>query len=114
MAETFALLAEPERSLDAFAVYHFEGHWDPDGTTMITAIFQALGRQSVKVKRLPWNFLRLVALFDETVRELLEMRICWQEAVRLDNRKLLSILGHELRTPLREAVAATLSGIGVA
>jgi nucleoside-diphosphate-sugar epimerase len=32
VAETFALLAEREESLDAFATYHFEGHWDPDGT----------------------------------------------------------------------------------
>ena len=34
VAETFALLAEQESSLEAFAAYHFEGHWDPDGTAM--------------------------------------------------------------------------------
>ena len=112
VAEAFALLAEREARLEAFSTYHFEGHWDPDGTAMPTAIAQAVGRQDLKVKPLPWGFLRLVAPFNETVRELLEMRPLWRESVRLDNRKLFATLGHEPRTPLPEAVAATLRGIG--
>jgi len=112
VAETFALLAEQEGSLDAFATYHFEGHWDPDGTAMTAAIATALKRPGLKVKRLPWALLRFVAPFNETVRELLEMRPLWREPVRLDNRKLVAALGHEPRTSLAEAVAATLRGIG--
>jgi nucleoside-diphosphate-sugar epimerase len=112
VAETFALLAEQEDSLDAFATYHFEGHWDPDGTAMTAAIATALKRPGLKVKRLPWALLRFVAPFNETVRELLEMRPLWHEPVRLDNRKLVAALGHEPRTSLTEAVAATLRGIG--
>jgi nucleoside-diphosphate-sugar epimerase len=112
VAETFALLAEREGSLDAFCTYHFEGHWDPDGTAMTSAITQAVGRPSLQVKPLPWGFLRLIAPFNETMRELLEMKPLWSEPVRLDNRKLIATLGHEPRTPLQEAVAATLRGIG--
>jgi nucleoside-diphosphate-sugar epimerase len=112
VAETFALLADQEGSLDAFATYHFEGHWDPDGTAMTAAIATALNRPGLKVKRLPWGLLRFVAPFNETVRELLEMRPLWREPVRLDNRKLVAALGHEPRTPLTEAVTATLRGIG--
>lgn len=90
---------------------HLEGHWDPDGTAMITAIGRVLGRP-LRVKRLPWGLLRLVAPFNETVRELLEMKPLWQQPVRLDNRKLVALLGEERRTPLDEAVHATLRGIG--
>jgi nucleoside-diphosphate-sugar epimerase len=112
VAEAFALLAEKAESLDGFSTYHFEGHWDPDGASMTAAIAQAVGRPGLKVKRLPWALFRLIAPFNETVRELLEMRPLWREPVRLDNRKLLDTLGQEPRTPLPEAVAATLRGIG--
>jgi nucleoside-diphosphate-sugar epimerase len=114
VAETFAQLAERSRSLDTFATYHFEGYWDPDGTAMTAAIVEAVGRPGLKVKRLPWGLLRLVAPFNETVRELIEMKPFWCESVRLDNRKLVATLGNEPRTPLLEAVAATLRGIGAA
>jgi nucleoside-diphosphate-sugar epimerase len=112
VAEGFARLAEREKSLDPFATYHFAGHWDPDGTAMTAAIATAVGRPGLKVKPLPWTLLRIVAPFNETVRELLEMRPLWQQAVRLDNRKLVATLGDEPRTPLPDAVAATLRGIG--
>jgi nucleoside-diphosphate-sugar epimerase len=36
----------------------------------------------------------------------------WRERVRLDNRKLVAALDHEPRTPLSEAVATTLRGLG--
>jgi hypothetical protein len=48
---------------------------------MISAIRQALGRPGIKVKRLLWNLLRLIAPFNETVRELLEMKPLWSEPV---------------------------------
>ncbi len=79
---------------------------------MTAAIAQAVGRPDLKVKRLPWGLMRLVAPFNQTVRELLEMKPLWHEPVRLDNRKLLATLNEEPRTPLPEAVAATLRGIG--
>jgi nucleoside-diphosphate-sugar epimerase len=112
VAETFALLAERELSLEPFATYHFEGHWDPDGAAMTTAIARAVGKERIGVRRLPWTLLRLVSPFNETVRELLDMRPLWRAPIRLDNRRLLAALGHEPRTPLPEAVATTLRGIG--
>jgi nucleoside-diphosphate-sugar epimerase len=100
-------------SLEPFATYHLEGHWDPEGTAMTAAIAKAAGRP-LKVKPLPWALLGLIAPFNETVRELIEMRPFWRAPVRLDNRKLVATLGHEPRTPLPEAVAATLRGLGAA
>jgi len=42
-----------------------------------------------------------------------EMRYLWRTPVRLDNARLIAVLGHEPHTPLDEAVFATLVGQGV-
>ena len=111
VAETFARLAEYPSS-HAFETFHFEGHWDADGTAVIAAIRRAVGDPSLRVNALPWPLLWLAAPFNETMRELLEMKPLWTTSVRLDNHKLLRVLGTEPRTPLDEAVAATLRGLG--
>jgi nucleoside-diphosphate-sugar epimerase len=111
VAETFALLAE-RASAQAFETFHFEGHWDADGTAVIGAIRRAVGNPDLKVKAMPWTLLRVVAPFNETMRELLEMKPLWMTPVRLDNHKLVRVLGGEPRTPLDEAVTTTLRGLG--
>ena len=40
--------------------------------------------------------------------ELIEMRYLWRKPLRLDNAKLINVLGSEPATPIDEAVAATL------
>jgi hypothetical protein len=55
----------------------------------------------------------LMAPFNETLRELVEMKPLWRTDIRLDNRKLVAFLGEEARTPLDKAVAATLAGLNV-
>jgi nucleoside-diphosphate-sugar epimerase len=45
------------------------------------------------------------------MRELWEMRYLWQVPMRLDNTKLVSILGNEPHTPAEEAVRASLTGL---
>lgn len=111
--ETFALLADREKELEPFARFHFTGHWDADGTAMTSAIARAVGKPDLKVKALPWWLLKLAAPFNETVRELGEMKGLWQTPVRLDNHKLTSFLGQEPHTPLDQAIAATLKGLHV-
>lgn len=112
VAETFAQLAGRESALASFDTFHFEGHWDAEGTAMTSAIADAIGKPFIKVKQLQWGLLRVVAPFNETVRELLEIESLWRVPVRLDNRKLIGVLGAEPRTPLVEAAKATLRGIG--
>ena len=46
------------------------------------------------------------------MRELWEMRYLWYVPFRLDNSKLLSVLGSAPHTPIEEAVRASLIGIG--
>ena len=113
-AETFARLAEREKhELEPFARFHFAGHWDPDGTAMTAAIARAVGQPDLKVKTFPWWLTRLAAPFNETLRELAEMRPLWREPIRLDNARLVAFLGApEPHTPWDDAVAATLRGLG--
>lgn len=58
---------------------------------------------------MPWALLPLIAPFNTTTRELIEMRTYWQHPLRLDNRELVALLGEEPGTPLDEALRTTLS-----
>ena len=40
------------------------------------------------------------------------MRYLWRESIRMDNSRLIAVLGKEPHTPLDEAVEATLIGQG--
>lgn len=111
VGETFARLLDREAELPRFARFHFAGHWDPDGITFPAAIAEAGGRNAKQV-RLPWALLPLVALFNPTIRELLEMRPFWNHPVRLDNRELVAFLGEEPHTPLVESLRTSLKALG--
>lgn len=98
-------------ALPGFANLHMAGHWDADGTQMVAAIARVLGAPAVPIRSLPWWQLRLIAPFATTPRELMEMRYLWQQPVRMINARLLAQLGEEPRTPLDDAVRATLEGL---
>lgn len=115
VVRTMRLLIERADRLPAFARFHVEGHWDADGTQMVDAIgrvVRAAGGAEPARHALPWWVLGLAAPLVPLWRELHEMRYLWQQPVRLDNRRLLAELGSEPRTPLDEAVRATLQGLG--
>ncbi|WP_226646822.1 SDR family oxidoreductase [Microbulbifer variabilis] len=114
VAHTMMLLLERRATLETFACFHLAGHWDTDGTQMVKSIRRVaaryLGREA-KIRGFPWWLIRLISPFQETLRELVEMRYLWQEAVHMDNRKLISVLGHEPLTPLDMAVEESLRGL---
>jgi nucleoside-diphosphate-sugar epimerase len=112
VAETFARLLDRDADLPAFARYHFRGVWDADGTMIIDAIRAATGNPRIAVTRLPWALLPLIAPFNPTMREMIEMRPFWRNPLALDNRALVGILGEEPHTPLTEAMAITLDALG--
>ncbi len=112
LAETMVRLVEQEARLGVFETFHFRGHWDGDGSAMIAAIRAACGDADIKAGRVPWMAFRLLAPFVPLFRELLEMRYLWREPFELDNARLVAFLGHEPRTPLVQAVGATLAGLG--
>ena len=112
VAETMVQLLQREAALEPFATFHLQGHWDADGTQMIAAIRRVVGRPELPVRGFPWRLMTLASPFVPLFRELKEMRYLWQVPVRMTNARLIGMLGAEPRTPLDEAVRATLAGLG--
>ncbi|MDB5769420.1 MAG: Nucleoside-diphosphate-sugar epimerase, partial [Collimonas fungivorans] len=112
VAETMMQLIEHEPALAAFDTFHMNGHWDTDGTEMVAAIGRVTGQPGLKAKSFPWWLLPLAAPFVPVFRELREMSYLWRQPLRLDNRRLVQLLGSEPHTRLDEALKATLGGMG--
>ena len=111
VAEAFVRLIERPGQHAPFERFHFAGH-DVTGHAFVAAIAGAAGRERLPVLPLPWPILSLAAPFNETLREMREMRYLWKQPVRLDGRRLEAAIGPEPRTGLDEAVRLTLEGLG--
>jgi nucleoside-diphosphate-sugar epimerase len=112
VAETIVRLLERSASLEDFAVFHMEGHWDADGTQMIDAICRTAGNPNIKVHPMPWRLMWLLSAFVPLFRELAEMRYLWTTPARMRNEHLRVVLGDEPHTSLNVAVRNTLIGLG--
>jgi nucleoside-diphosphate-sugar epimerase len=106
-----AELLDHEERLDAAAIFHMHGHWDPDGQQMAAAIARVVGRP-IKQRRFPWRLVSLLSSVVPLFRELAEMRYLWDRPLRMPNRQLVAVLGREPHTPIDVAVRATLAGLG--
>lgn len=112
LAETFARIAERRDALGTFERFHFGGHYLEPAVQMPRAILRVAGVPEGRIRALPWWLLRIAAPFNETWRELLEMRYLWDISLALDNARLVAFLGAEPSTPLDTAVRETLVELG--
>ncbi|HLY79279.1 MAG TPA: NAD-dependent epimerase/dehydratase family protein [Caulobacteraceae bacterium] len=112
LGETLARLVDAEDRLGAYEVFHFRGQWLRDGRELPNAARRVLGRLDLPIRAFPWIVVRLAAPFNETFRELLEMRYLQRNPIGLDNAKLVAFLGAEPHTPLDVAIRATLDDMG--
>ncbi|AWI85773.1 epimerase [Alloyangia pacifica] len=111
LAEAFAqLLDSPDRLLPHECL-QFEGLWDADGRTLVETIRGVVGR-SVPERSFPWWLMRLAAPFGGFPREAIEIEPVWRHPMRLDNTRLVELLGAEPRTPLSLAIEQSLADIG--
>ena len=76
------------------------------------AIRRASGQPKLPIRGFPWLVVELASPFNETFRELLEMRYLWNRPIGLDNAKLVAFLGAEPHTALDTALRATLADMG--
>ena len=111
LAEAMARLAEIEATLAPVDVVHFAGHWLARGEQIVEAIRRVAGVPQAPILPFPAALLYLAAPFNKTLREAIEMRYLWRIPLRLDNRKLISLIGAEPHTPLDEAVRASLAAL---
>jgi len=113
LGETLARLLARESELAAFERFHFRGHWLPNGGDLARAIGRVSGQPGLRARPFPWIAVDLAAPFNETLRELREMRYLWRRPIGLDNERLVRFLGSEPHTPLDEAVATSLADMGL-
>lgn len=112
LADTVCRLLDIEESLAAFESFHFGGHWFEHGVDFADAIRRAGEAPGAPIAAMSWLPLRLAAPVVPLFRELLEMRYLWQNAVQLDDRKLVAALGAYAHTPIDEALRVTLESLG--
>ncbi len=108
VAETMVRLAMRDDLAD-FETFHMRGQ-TLTGNELVKALSEAAGRK-LAVSRLPWIAIKAMAPFNETMREMLEMRYLWDRPVLLDNARLVARLGEEPHTPVVEAVRTALAGM---
>jgi len=109
VAETMVRLAELPDLAD-FETFHMRGQ-TLSGGELVAALEAVVGRK-LPVSRLPWFAIRGLAPFNETFREMLEMRYLWETPVLLDNTRLVARLGGEPHTPIEDALRTALAGLG--
>ena len=114
LAETMAQLVEREDELAAFEVFHFRGHWLEGKHSLAAAVRRVTGRPDLKASPFPFALLWALSPFNETFREMLEMRYLWNRPIGLDNAKLVAFLGAEPHTDLDTAVRAALGDLETA
>ncbi|MDE2400735.1 MAG: NAD-dependent epimerase/dehydratase family protein [Burkholderiales bacterium] len=112
LAEAIVRLMNLEDHLPAFDVFNFAGHWTPRGIEMAESIRRVVGDARLPIRSVPWPVLYLAAPFVTVLREVIEMRYLWKVPLRLDNRKLRSVIGDEPHTELDVAVRQSLLGLG--
>jgi len=86
MAQAMAQLAEQRAQFKAFEEFGFEGI-SITGQELKNEVEARLGRP-LKLKKMPWHIMKIVALFSPMVREVLEMRYLWDVSHRIDGKKL--------------------------
>jgi nucleoside-diphosphate-sugar epimerase len=110
LADAIARLMELD-TLHRFERLQFEGYVDETGHGMVDAVRSVLNHD-IPRSGFPWWLMRALAPFGGFPREAAEIEPYWRHPVRLDNARLVALLGSEPRTPIRDAVARTLTGLG--
>jgi len=106
MARAMVGLAERRTALAGFETFGFRGY-ALTGGQLVAAMEMALSRP-LKTKKMPWRLMRLMALVNPTLREVIDMAYLWRVPHEIDERKLLQTLPHFRPTPLKKALTDAL------
>jgi nucleoside-diphosphate-sugar epimerase len=112
LAEAVAQLADREASLPAFDSFHFGGHWFERGVEFAEAVRRVSHIPGLPIRRFPWIFVYMGSPFVTFFREAIEMRYLWRTPLRLNNSKLVALIGKEPHTPVEDALRTTLAELG--
>lgn len=110
-AEALVRLVERRDRLPSFAAFGFAGH-ALTGREMAGAISRAC-RRDFKIDYMPWRLLKMLGIAVPVFRELSEMSWLWSTPHAIDGTALKAVIGDIPRTPVDQAVAASLAALGV-
>jgi nucleoside-diphosphate-sugar epimerase len=103
-------LVEARTQLAPFAEFGFAGH-AVTGRAFTTAISRAC-RRDFKVHFMPWRVLGLMGFVVPVFRELTDISYLWTTPHAIDGTQLAALVGEPTRTPLDQAIAASLAALG--
>ena len=106
LAQTFVRVAERRAALHGHHRLNFAGHTLTGDA--LKAAFETRTGRTLRTANLPWWFIRLAAPVMPMWRELLVMRYLWERPHALDDAALRALIGSAPRTPLAQALRATL------
>ena len=110
MARAMVHLADQRAAFGGFETFGFEG-FNVTGAELITAMETACG-QPLKVHKMPWPVMRLLAAFMPSIREVMEMKYLWDVPHAVDGAKLARTLPGFEATSLDVALADVLANAG--
>lgn len=111
LAQALVELVERRDRLPPFATFGFAGH-AVSGRQFLAAISRAC-RRDFKIDLMPWRLLKLMGVVVPVFRELAEISYLWSTPHAIDGARLAEIIGDLPRTPLDQAIAASLTTLGV-
>jgi len=111
LAEAFARLIDAEERLLPFERVQFEGLYDESGL-MLTDAMRRAAERNLPIWRFPWWAMHMLSPFGGLPREAAEIAQYWRHPLRLDNRRLVDLIGSEPRTQIDQAVRASLVSLG--
>lgn len=106
LGRAFVALAEHRASVEAFANFHFPGHW-VSHRQLMAAIARGAPRPLTPTP-LTWWMLRAIGLVNPVMRDIYRMRYLWLNEMELVDTRLDALLGPGFATPFDQAVAATV------
>jgi nucleoside-diphosphate-sugar epimerase len=111
LAQALVALVERRDRLPPFAAFGFAGH-AVSGRQFLAAISRAC-RRDFKIDIMPWRLLKLMGVVVPVFRELADISYLWSTPHAIDGGRLAEIIGDLPRTPLDQAIAASLAALGM-
>ena len=111
LAQAMVQLVDQRERLASFATLGFAGH-AVTGREFTAAISRAC-RRNFKIDFMPWRLLKVMGIVVPAFRELTDIAYLWSTPHAIDGARLAQVIGDIPRTPLDQAIAASLAALGL-